>query len=162
MMSSENNLEIDYAEIGKRLRKVRGARSQTAFGQPLGYKYGYVKDCEHGKKPSLEYLVKVSAYYKVSLDWLIRSIAPIGFIGSGCQITAETGSDPDLNIMIRDLKILMQNGDSDLRGWTKIQFRRTFSPYCETIKNYNTLVWKHVFSNGLLADDSKAKGSVCA
>ena len=133
-MSSENDLEINYVEIGKRLREVRGARSQTAFGQPLGYKYGYVKDCEHGKKPSLEYLVKVSAYYKVSLDWLIRSIDPIGSIESDCRITVETGSDPDLNRMIRDLKILMQNDDPDLRGWTKIQFRRTFSNYCEITK----------------------------
>ncbi len=44
-----NDAEIEYNNIGKRLREVRGKLSQTAFGKPLGYKYGYVKDCEHGK-----------------------------------------------------------------------------------------------------------------
>lgn len=132
MMSSENAFNINYEEMGKRLKKVRGASSQTAFGQPLGYKYGYVKDCEHGKKPSLEYLVKVSDYYRVSLDWLIKGVDPIGAKKTETSNLAENSPDPDLHSMIRDLSTLMQYGDPDLRGWVKIQFRRTFSDYCVT------------------------------
>lgn len=128
-MVTMNNLaqpELNYKEIGTRLRKVRGSLSQTAFGEPLGYKYGYVKDCEHGKKPSLEYLFKVSTFYNVSLEWLIKGIAP----ASSEKQKNETISDPDLKRMIDILKELMESGDQNLRGWTIIQFENTFKQYC--------------------------------
>lgn len=118
--------ELNYKEIGTRLRKVRGSLSQTAFGEPLGYKYGYVKDCEHGKKPSLEYLFKVSTFYNVSLEWLIKGIAP----ASSEKQKNETISDPDLKRMIDILKELMESSDQNLRGWTIIQFENTFKQYC--------------------------------
>lgn len=128
-MVTMNNLaqpELNYKEIGTRLRKVRGSLSQTAFGEPLGYKYGYVKDCEHGKKPSLEYLFKVSTFYNVSLEWLIKGIAP----ASSEKQKNETISDPDLKRMIDILKELMESSDQNLRGWTIIQFENTFKQYC--------------------------------
>lgn len=131
MTNFNGNCEIDYNKVGERLRRVRGAVSQTAFGKPVGYKYGYVKDCEHGKKPSLEYLFKISSYYDVSLDWVIKGIEPIGSknaIGSA-QLTAN-GADPELEEMYAVLKQLMQNPDPNLRGWTIIQFKKAFGDYC--------------------------------
>ncbi len=67
------NITISERDCAKYVGNYR----RQHFGKPLGYKYGYVKDCEHGKKPSLEYLFKVSNYYSVSLDWLIRGIESI-------------------------------------------------------------------------------------
>lgn len=116
-----NDAEIEYNNIGKRLREVRGKLSQTAFGEPLGYKYGYVKDCEHGKKPSLEYLFKVSNYYSVSLDWLIKGIESIR--------SNESEADLELEEMYDVLKILMQDSDPNLRGWAIVQFRKSFAEY---------------------------------
>ncbi len=116
-----NDAEIEYTNIGKRLREVRGKLSQTAFGEPVGYKYSYVKDCEHGKKPSLEYLFKVSNYYSVSLDWLIKGIVSIRANGIGV--------DTELEEMYDVLKILMQNSDTNLRGWAIVQFRKAFVEY---------------------------------
>lgn len=116
-----NDAEIEYNNIGRRLRELRGKLSQTAFGEPLGYKYSYVKDCEHGKKPSLEYLFKVSNYYSASLDWLIKGIESIR--------ANESGVDTELDEMYDVLKFLMQNFDPNLRGWAIVQFRKSFAEY---------------------------------
>lgn len=125
-MDNFDQTELNYKKIGTRLREVRGSLSQTIFGEPLGYKYGYVKDCEHGKKPSLEYLFKVSTFYGVSLEWLIKGIAPID-----AKIPkVEATSDPDLKRMIDILKDLMESDNQNLRGWTIIQFENTFKQYC--------------------------------
>lgn len=113
------NSEIQYKEIGKRLREVRGKLSQTAFGQPLNYKYGYVKSCESGNKPSLEYLIKVAIYYKISLDWLLLGIK------SSATNDINT-SDTDLENMLVLLKKIM-NHDPDTRIWAKKQFNFYFA-----------------------------------
>lgn len=125
-MDNFDQTELNYKEIGTRLREVRGLLSQTAFGEPLGYKYGYVKDCEHGKKPSLEYLFKVSTLYGVSLEWLIKGVAPIDAKIQKIEATF----DPDLKHMVDILKELMESGNQNLRGWTIIQFENTFKQYC--------------------------------
>ena len=128
-MGEINQIEPDYKGIGIRLREVRGSLSQTAFGDPLGYKYGYVRDCEHGKKPSLEYLFKVSATYGVSLEWLLKGIASI----DDKTQKVEAIFDPDLKDMIDVLKNLMESGDPDLRGWAKIQFKNAFKEQCAAL-----------------------------
>lgn len=121
--------DCDYKKIGQRLKELRGSLSQSAFGKPLGYKYSYVKNVEHGTKPSLEYLIKVAEYYNASLDWLLRGVAQNN---ANCeeispkQQKVEAVFDPDLKIMIDVLQNLMLDGDPDLRGWTKIQFKRAF------------------------------------
>ncbi|MBU2701310.1 transcriptional regulator with XRE-family HTH domain [Sporomusaceae bacterium BoRhaA] len=124
-MDNLDQAEPNYKEIGIRLREVRAKLSQTAFGEPLGYKYGYVRDCEHGKKPSLEYLFKVSNFYNVSLEWLLKGIV---LIDDKAQ-KVEAISDPDLKNMIAILRDLMESDDPDLRGWTKVQFKTAFKEY---------------------------------
>lgn len=120
--------EPNYTEIGLRLRETRGSLSQTAFGEPIGYKYGYVRDCEHGKKPSLEYLFKVANHYGVSLEWLLTGVSPI----DAKTQKVEAVFDPDLKMMIDVLKGMMESGDPDLRGWAKIQFKTAFKEQCAT------------------------------
>jgi len=45
------------------------------------------------------------------------------------QQKIEAISDPDLRDMIDILKTLMESNDSDLRGWTKVQFKTSFKEY---------------------------------
>lgn len=127
-MDNFDQTEPDYKAIGARLREVRGSLSQTAFGEPIGYKYGYVRDCEHGKKPSLEYLFKVSSYYSVSLEWLLKGISSM----DANKPKVEAVFDPDLKMMFDVLKELMESGDPDIRGWAKIQFKEAFKQHCAT------------------------------
>ena len=131
---NEPESELDYIAIGNRLKKLRGKLSQTSFGEPVGYKYSYVKACEHGKKPSLEYLFKVSQYYNVSFDWLLtgaNDIEPMDTIKNSEQPKqkVEAITDPDFKEMCDILQMLMLAGDADLRGWTKIQFKNAFKDY---------------------------------
>ena len=115
-------MDLDYVQIGKRLKQVRGSLTQAAFGAQFGYGYGYIKSCEHGKKPSLEYLHKVAQYYKLSMDWIIYGIDPIE--ATNDDIVPLTNND--LNEMIKTLTTLMNNSDPDVRGWAKIQFKNAF------------------------------------
>ena len=125
-MDNFNQTEPNYKGIGLRLREVRGELSQTAFGEPLGYKYGYVRDCEHGKKPSLEYLFKVSNYYSVSLEWLLKGLVPI----DDKKQKVEAMFDPDLKRMVDILIELMENDNQNLRGWAIVQFETAFKQQC--------------------------------
>lgn len=123
MLNNNNKLEIDYEEIGKRLRKARGTLSQTAFGEPIGYRYGYVKDCEHGKKPSLEYLFKISNYYNISLDWLIKGVDSIT---AKINESNETVVNYDLKYMTKILDTLLNHCSPEIHNWTSVQFELTF------------------------------------
>jgi hypothetical protein len=125
-MDNLNQLEPDYKAIGLRLREVRGNLSQTAFGDPLGYKYGYVRDCEHGKKPSLEYLFLVSSHYGVSLEWLLKGMSPI----DDKTQKIEAVFDPDLKRMIDVLKELMESDNPHMRSWAIVQFENSFKQQC--------------------------------
>ena len=69
-------MDLDYVQIGERLKKVRGKISLAAFGDQFGYSYSYVRSCENGKKPSLEYLHEIVNFFGVSLNWLIYGIEP--------------------------------------------------------------------------------------
>jgi hypothetical protein len=118
-------MELNYTEIGARLKIIRGALSQAAFGEPIGYGYGYVKNCEHGKKPSLEYIHKIVEHYGASISWIIYGIEPI--YSDNKSNRKELPFDSDLAQMTLTLKRLIESDDPDIRGWTKIQFKRTFT-----------------------------------
>ena len=64
-------MDLNYLEIGKRLREIRGSLSQNKFAEDLGYKNGYIRNCELGKKPSLEYLNKIKEKYSISIEWIL-------------------------------------------------------------------------------------------
>ncbi|MBU2699709.1 transcriptional regulator with XRE-family HTH domain [Sporomusaceae bacterium BoRhaA] len=78
-------------------------------------------------KPSADSIVILCDLYNVSTDWLLRGIEPQAQ-------KVEAISDPDLKDMTDILKNLMESDDSDLRGWTKIQFKTTFKEYYATHK----------------------------
>jgi len=120
--------EPDYKEIGVRLREVRGALSQTSFGNSIGYSYSYVKSCEHGKKQSLEYLFKVSDVYNVSLEWLLKGTASIDAKAQKIEVIP----DPDLKRMIDILKGIMEDPNPRRRAWGIMQFEDAFKQYCVT------------------------------
>lgn len=121
--------EPDYKAIGVRLKEVRGTLSQKAFGESIGYSYSYVKDCEHGKKQSLEYLFKVSAVYKVSLEWLLKGTVVI----DAATQKVEAVFDPDLKRMIDVLKSIMESDSPHMRSWAIVQFETAFKEHCAAV-----------------------------
>jgi transcriptional regulator with XRE-family HTH domain len=125
-MSDYKDNELNYEEIGKRLKKVRGNISQTKFSTPLCCRYEYVKACEHGKKPSLEYLFNVAKFYNVSLEWLITGLVSKDTINDCEKKQAEVIADLDLMKMTEVLKYMLANEDKYNRGWIKRQFEKAF------------------------------------
>lgn len=140
-------MALDYQQVGKRLKLVRGRLTQEAFASSLGVSASYVKKTELGGKPSLKYLTNIAAGYSVSLDWLLlgndtgktadasgipskiileNSTAYQTEVNLQNPLTAE---DPELAEMVKTLTDIMNSGDPDLRAWGKIQFRHAFDSF---------------------------------
>lgn len=113
------NANIDYVCIGERLRKIRETQGQTvaAFSNFLGVSASYVSGCEHGVKPSIEFIMSVATKFNVSLDYIL----------CGKESDQDnTAKDPAFQEMITLLNKLMSSPDPDIRAWTKIQFNKAF------------------------------------
>ncbi|MEN6412320.1 MAG: helix-turn-helix transcriptional regulator [Veillonellales bacterium] len=123
-------MELDYIQIGQRLKIIRGKISLTSFGDQFGYSYSYVRSCEHGKKPSLEYLHAIVDFFGISMNWLIYGLGPRSYYDCQEMQKVETIFDPDLKRMFGILKELMESGDQNLRGWAIIQFEEAFKKQC--------------------------------
>lgn len=140
-------MALDYKEVGKRLKLVRGRLTQEAFASTLGVSASYVKKTELGGKPSLKYLTNIAADYVVSLDWLLlgnfaiettnaAAIQPKSILENSAAYQTEakqqspvTVEDPELAEMVKTLTDIMSSGDPNLRAWGKIQFRHAFDAY---------------------------------
>jgi transcriptional regulator with XRE-family HTH domain len=69
---SKRELRVNWRDIGRRLRQVRGDATQVEFGKALGVVQNVVSRYERGQvRPPLEYLVAVARYGNITLDWLI-------------------------------------------------------------------------------------------
>ncbi len=73
--------ELDKAEIGKRLRKVRRRNNMTQekMAEALGVSSRYLSKIENGKNsPSLMFVMKFSEITGASLDYLMKDRAEPG------------------------------------------------------------------------------------
>lgn len=140
-------MALDYKQVGKRLKLVRGRLTQEAFASTLGVSASYVKKTELGGKPSLKYLTNIAADYDISLDWLLlgnetvetanaAGIQPKSILENSAAYQTEAkqqspaaAEDPELAEMIKTLTDIMNSGDLDLRAWGKIQFRHAFDSF---------------------------------
>lgn len=63
---------IDFKEIGQRLKKLRGKIKQKEWAEIIGCKQAYVSQVENGiTKPSLDYLIKASQITGISIDEML-------------------------------------------------------------------------------------------
>lgn len=123
---------LRFEEIGAKIRQIRGNLSQKAFGESINASRGYVNNIEHGTKPSIEFLANVCFTYGVSMDWLV-----LGKCAQSTPSGAETKSNHELAEMQAVLKELLNSDDNDLRGWTRVQFKKTFGEYYQAVKKDN-------------------------
>lgn len=125
MQYSQSSQEVE--EIVKRLKTIRkkAGLSQANFAKELGVSQGNVGTWEiGGSLPGALALKTIAQKFDCSIDWIL-----IGVERNLQQQKIEAISDPDLQDMIDILKTLMKSDDSDLRGWTKIQFKAAFKEY---------------------------------
>ncbi len=65
-------MDTKYKIIGQRLAKIRKELNftQEAAGNLIGASKSYVSSIEAGKKPSLEYIIKLATEANASYDWI--------------------------------------------------------------------------------------------
>lgn len=67
--------EIDYKEVGLRIKNLRNriGLSQEKLSEELNYTPHYIYQLESNtRKPSLQSLIRISNYFNVSLDFIIK------------------------------------------------------------------------------------------
>lgn len=118
----------DYPIIDriKGLRESR-ALSQAKFANLIGVSSGNVGQWErYTTLPGALALRSIAQKLECSVDWILTGDDPKSHTKK-----IEVIPDPDLKDMIDILTALMGSSNSDLRGWTKIQFQNAFREYCE-------------------------------
>lgn len=60
----------------KRLRTVRGRRSQAQFARDLGVFQQNINRYEHGTLPHVDFLIALARAENVSVDWLLLGRGP--------------------------------------------------------------------------------------
>lgn len=72
-MSRKKDSQGNKAEIGKRIRRLRGFdMTQQEFGEKLGISQSMVSRLEKGEIPSVELLLKISDVCGKSTDWILK------------------------------------------------------------------------------------------
>lgn len=118
-----------FSLVGSRLRELRGELTQKELADLLGVNRSYVAQVETGAvKPSVDYLIKVSKHFGVSIDWILTGMGPNV---SNTNILELEGYDPEFEAMVSYLRDTWKEGDQDLRGWIKIQFKRAYPDFEE-------------------------------
>lgn len=68
----DRSSEINWTAVGERLRELRGSVTQIEFGKFLGVPQNIVSRYEKARvRIPIEYLVAISKFANVSLDWLL-------------------------------------------------------------------------------------------
>ena len=123
MHDSKEDQELQGIVERLKLIRNKAALSQAKFANELGVSQGNVGTWETGGSlPGALALKAIAQKFDCSVDWILTGIET----NSDTQ-KAEAILDPDLKDMIDVLKKLMGNKDPDIRGWTKVQFKRAFS-----------------------------------
>ena len=72
---SEKYLLLDFAEIRKRVKDIRGKESQDKFGSKFNMSQGDISKIENGAlNPPTEFLFNISMVYDVDLRWLLTGM----------------------------------------------------------------------------------------
>jgi len=71
-LTHRNPIIVDFAQIGSRIRALRGAVLQEELAAYLGVTQGHLSKVERGKiAPNLKTLVLVAKRFRTSIDWIV-------------------------------------------------------------------------------------------
>ena len=134
-----------FATRLKKLREISGL-NQTQLADNLGVSRGsisYYENCE--RVPDIEFLDKVSAFFNVSVDFLLGYSENIH--KSYTEAGAVTGlSDKAIDILRREYV------DTDLlneiiEDENFVKFLELFGYYCSAYNGFRGIYMKHIYSN---------------
>lgn len=122
--NTNNSLELDYVEIGKRLKKARTENklTQQTLADLMGVSVSYIKSTERGSKPSLKYLQTVVINCHVTYDWLLTGIDNI--------LPSNSPSIPTIeDIEVDYIKKLFDAALKEKKYWAIEQFKYSFKDF---------------------------------
>ena len=125
----------EQGTLGSRLLSLRKSSKITlqALSDQSGISRSNLSKYEKDDvNPTADAIVSLCRFFKVSSDWLLMGI-------DTPKQKVEAITDPDLKEMCDILQMLMQSGDADLRGWTKIQFKNAFKDYLAMLEEEKKL-----------------------
>jgi transcriptional regulator with XRE-family HTH domain len=146
--------------VGDRLKQIRDAfaMSQKDLADSLGVERSYISKVETGAASNLseQFILSLCNTYYINKNWFLTGEGDIWADAVEClqEIIVRMGAarfwaavsvlsnqngesvtlDQDLTEMLDYLKLLWHNGDRDIRGWIKVQFRGAFRDFGETKK----------------------------
>jgi transcriptional regulator with XRE-family HTH domain len=119
-------IDLAITERIKQIRRETGL-SQEKFAITLGVSPGNVSSWESKNVlPGAIALKSMHEKLGYSVDWILTGK---GLQDSPEQIKSKTIPDQDLEKMIAVLRRLMENDNPDIRGWAKVQFKKTFKEH---------------------------------
>ena len=111
----------------KKCIKEKGC-TQVELAQQLGISKYTLTKYLHGRIPETTILYALAKFFNKPMEWFLTG--EYSTIVPQNEMQKVEAFDPDLKMMIAVLKELMESGDPDLRGWTKIQFKSAFKEHC--------------------------------
>lgn len=109
------DLFLNYASIGKRIRKSREDKgiTQEILGELCSLSTSYIGHIERGtRKPSLETLFKIAVILDVSLDWLVfDSVDSTNITFSQISSILKTKSKDKVEVFMNVVRILAEKID---------------------------------------------------
>jgi transcriptional regulator with XRE-family HTH domain len=80
ILRSLKNITADLMAVGKRIREIRGFDlTQIEFSRMLGITQAQLSKYERGQSaPTTEMLLKLKAYSKKTIDWILTGEEPRG------------------------------------------------------------------------------------
>ena len=123
---------MSNADIIQRIKQIRAETglSQSKFAQKLGVSSGNVSSWELGTAlPGAMALIAIRETFGYSIDWILTGQNPTHILDQSSSF------DPVLKEMTDVLKQLLNDGNRDMRSWTKIQFQKAFEEYYPFKKN---------------------------
>lgn len=109
-------MEIDYAAIGKRIRKARKKQNltQEQLAEMIGVKPAHISNIESGKKPfSFKTFARLYKALKVNPDSLLLSRSEL------CSVMTDEKLDGRGTAAVADCEVLLETVDAAITQWWK-------------------------------------------
>lgn len=122
-------------EIGKRVRYIRGDRTQEDFAALIGVTRANLASVETGRSfPGPVFLVNLAHVCNISLDWLLlgKSSAGARFGGQGVLLEVTPDDDEELAELLAQLWEFARDADEETRVWMRVQLKRAFPELATT------------------------------
>lgn len=124
-----DNLKFNNERLKKVLREKNLTRTEAA-GQ-IGISNDAFTNYRKGRLPKTGFLYAIAQFFDKPMEWFLTEEGePEDMLAAYEEPSDEDLDDLTLEEMCEILTKLMSSSNSNIRGWTVMQFRDAFNKYC--------------------------------